>query len=159
MPAAVLEGPTERTAAFAAADAALAASGTVAVELAVAGLPCVIAYRVSPPSAAIARRLLRVDMVSLPNLVLGREVQPERLQERCTADELAAALASLLDDPEARRSQIEAGREAARALGAGGVAPSRRAARAVLSLVAGETDARAGEGEAPRYSSANAEEA
>ena len=129
----------------------------MAVELAVAGLPCVIAYRVSPLSAAVARRLIRVDYVSLPNLVLGREVQPERLQERCTPEALAEALAPLLDDPEARARQLAGCREAARALGLGGEVPSHRAARAVLSLM-GTVDADDRPGQ-PRYSRPNAKEA
>lgn len=157
VPTTVLAGPAEKAAAFAAADAALAASGTVAVELAVAGLPSVIAYRVSPVSAALARRLIRVDYVSLPNLVLGREVQPERLQERCTPKGLAEALAPLLEDGEARQRQLAGCREAARALGLGGTAPSERAADAVLSLIdaAEATDPF----DRPRYNQRNAKEA
>ncbi len=121
--------------AFAAADLALAASGTVAVELAVAGVPAVIAYRVNPLSAFLARRLIKVDYVSLPNLVVGEELQPELLQERCTGRSLASALERLLDDPAARRQQLEGCTRAARRLGLGGPAPSHRAAETILSVI------------------------
>ncbi len=135
VPAEVLTGTEAKFQAFAAADAALAASGTVAVELAVAGLPTVIAYRVNPLTAFLAARMIRVDHVSVVNLVLSREVQPERLQGRCTPSELAAALEALLYDPAARRAQREGCAAAAGVLGFGGPAPSLRAARAILSVI------------------------
>jgi lipid-A-disaccharide synthase len=135
VPAEVLTGAEAKYQAFAAADAALAASGTVAVELAVAGVPAVIAYRVNPVTAFLAARLIKVDHVSIVNLVLGHEVQPERVQGRCTPRELAAALEPLLIDPAARRAQLEGYAAAAGLLGLGGPPPSRRAARAVLSVI------------------------
>jgi lipid-A-disaccharide synthase len=135
VPAEVLTGAEAKYQAFAAADAALAASGTVAVELAVAGVPAVIAYRVNPVTAFLAARLIKVDHVSIVNLVLGHEVQPERVQGRCTPRELAAALEPLLIDPAARRAQLEGYGAAAGLLGLGGPPPSRRAARAVLSVI------------------------
>jgi lipid-A-disaccharide synthase len=136
VPAEVLREADAKHGAFAAADAALAASGTVAVELAVAGLPAVIAYRVNPITAFLAARLIRVEHVSVVNLVLEREVQPERLQGRCTPSELAAALEPLLHDPAARRAQREGCAAAAGLLGLDGPAPSLRAARGVLAVIA-----------------------
>jgi len=135
VPVAVLHGEDEKYDAFAAAEVALAASGTVAVETAVAGLPTVVAYRVAPASAAIARRLIRVRFVSIVNLVLGRQVQPEFLQERCTPPLLAAALRPLLADRTARDALRTAVRPALEALGLGGPRPSLRAARAVLAAI------------------------
>jgi lipid-A-disaccharide synthase len=120
---------------FAASTAALSASGTVTLEVALAHLPQVIAYRVNPLTAAIARRLIRVTHVGLPNLVLGREIAPERLQERCTPRDLAAALAPLLDDPVARASQVQAAGEMRTALLPSGGDPARAAAEAVLDLL------------------------
>jgi lipid-A-disaccharide synthase len=133
----VLDGPAEKYAAFAAADAALAASGTVAVELAVARCPTVVAYRVSPLSAAIARRMLKVRYVSIPNLVLDRVVQPELLQENCTPAALAPALAGLLrDGAKARQRQLaDLERVVAALSGAGDGPPSRQAARCVLEAI------------------------
>ena len=132
----LLETPDQKQAAFAAADAALAASGTVAVELAAARVPTVVAYRVSPLSAAIARRLLKVRYASIPNLVLDREIQPEFLQENCTATKLAAALSELLMDGSRRERQSAELERVVKALsGAGEGRPSQQAARTVLKVL------------------------
>lgn len=135
VPTVVVRDTDAKYEAFAASHAALAASGTVAVETAVAGLPTVVAYRVAPLSAAIARRLIKVRFVSIVNLVLDREVQPEYLQERCTADNLIAALDPLLAERGARDAFRAAVRPALEALGLDGPAPSVRAARAVLARI------------------------
>lgn len=135
VPVTVLTKPEEKTKAFAASDVALAASGTVAVELAVMGVACVIAYRLSSMTAFIGRRIVKVPHVSLPNILLGREVQPEFLQESCTPDKLAAALGLLLDDPRARAVQTKAVGEAIRKLTPEGTAPSHQAARTILKLI------------------------
>ena len=135
VPVMLLRDAAAKYEAFAAADAALAASGTVAVELAVAGVPAVIAYKVSPLTSFIGRRVVKVTHVSIPNILLGREAQPELLQENCTAEKLAGALGRLLSDPAARDAQIEACREATRMLDPGGQRPSQRAARAVMDLI------------------------
>lgn len=93
---------------FSASTAALAASGTVALELAMAGVPTVIGYKVSPMSAFLARRLVNLEFYSLPNILLGREVMPEILQEDCTADNLVSRLYPLLSDNAARKDQLNA---------------------------------------------------
>src|SRR5690606_11306648 len=82
----------ERRPAMAAADAALCTSGTITLETAALGVPTVVAYRASPLTAAVARRLIRVDTVTLVNLVTGRKTVPEFLQENCTAEALSTAL-------------------------------------------------------------------
>jgi lipid-A-disaccharide synthase len=87
---------------FAAADAALAKSGTTTLEAALAGTPMVVAYKVHPLSWAIFQRLRTVKWVSLVNLVADREVVPEILQSRAVAPELAAALRPLLDQSDSR---------------------------------------------------------
>jgi lipid-A-disaccharide synthase len=135
VPTEVLEGTAAKHLAFAAADAALAASGTVAVELAMAGVPAVVAYRVNPLTAILAARMIRVEHVSVVNLLLDRELQPELLQGRCTARNLAAAVKRLLDDPAARRAQLEGYALVAQQLGRGGAPPSHRAARRILDLI------------------------
>lgn len=132
----VLETPTEKAAAFHAADAALAASGTVALELALADAPTVIAYRVNPLTAALARRLLTVRQVSLVNIILGRLATPELLQGECRPDRLAAALATLLTDPAAAAAQRAAFADLRAKLGWGGPSPSDRAAQALLETIA-----------------------
>jgi lipid-A-disaccharide synthase len=87
---------------FAAADAALAKSGTTTLEAALAGTPMVVAYKVHPLSWAVFQRVRTVRWVSLVNLVAGREVVPEILQERAVAPELTAALRPLLDRTDPR---------------------------------------------------------
>lgn len=134
LPSAVVEGQEKKRDAFAASLAALAASGTVAVELAAAGLPAIISYKVNALSAAVARRVLKVRFASLINILLDREVQPEYLQERATPEALSKALLTLIEEPGAREAQREAVRPALEMLGASGLPPSRRAARKVLEL-------------------------
>ena len=128
----------EKHDAFAASAAALTKSGTSTLELALAGVPMVVAYRVNPVSAAIARRLIKVRYASILNIIAEREVVPERLQQDCTPDELARVLRDLLDDPAeaaAQRSAVAGPLASLRP--AGGVLPSEAAAREVLSLLPG----------------------
>ena len=132
VPTTVVMGEADKFAAFAAADVALAASGTVALELAVAGLPSVIAYKVTALTAWIVRHMIRVRYASLPNLILDKPLLPEFIQEDCTPQLLAAAVEELLLDEDARRAQIEGGAEVARQLGRGGPPPSEQAAKVVL---------------------------
>jgi lipid-A-disaccharide synthase len=132
----IVTAEAEKHAAFRRARAALAASGTVTLELALAGVPHVVAYRISLLEGVIARMILRVPSVILANLVLGENVVPEFLQTECTADNLGAALANVLDDTPVRRRQEDAFTRLDHILGAGDVSPSERAARAVLDLLA-----------------------
>lgn len=134
VPAMVVES-CEKWDAFAASDAALAASGTVALELAVSSVPMVIAYRVAPLTAMLARRLLTIKYVCLLNLLVDRPVVPELLQERCVPAELADALSPLMRDGPERRLQLEGCAEALRVLGVDGESPSLRAAREALSMM------------------------
>ena len=132
----LVEGDAEKYDAFAAAEAALAASGTVSLELALARLPTVIAYRLNPVTVALYRRLIRVKYVNLVNLMLDRMLVPELLQQDCRPDRLATELGRLLDDPAARQAQIDGVAEVARWLGQGDTPPSERAARTILNVVA-----------------------
>ena len=120
---------------FGAADAALAASGTVSLELAAAGTPQVVAYRTSALTAAIVRRLLRIDTVTLVNLVTETRAIPEFLQDSCSADRIVPALRDLLGDPEAAAQQNAAADRAMALLGRGGDPPGERAARSVLAQI------------------------
>ena len=135
----VLRGPAEKYDAFAASDVALAASGTVALELAMASLPAVIAYRINPLTHAYVSRVVKVDYANLINVILDREAVPEFLQHDCTPEKLAAAVTHLLDDPAARAAQIAACQEALKLLGYGGVSPALRAADEVLAVIARPT--------------------
>lgn len=138
LPVLVVEG-REKFDAFAAGTAGLAASGTVALELALAGLPTVITYRVSPVSAFVATRFLGLGKslrwVTLVNILMDAEVMPELLQAACTPERVAAEVARLLDQPAARDAMRAAMAEAVARLGQGGDSPSARAADAVLGFI------------------------
>lgn len=98
----------EKADAFAAADAALAKSGTVTSELAINRTAMVVAYKFDPLSAMWARRVATTKLVTILNIAAGRELIPEFLQERCQPELLAADLLALLTDEEARLEQLEA---------------------------------------------------
>jgi lipid-A-disaccharide synthase len=118
--------------------AGLIKSGTSSLEMAVAGIPHVVAYRVNPVTAAIVRRLIRVPHASLVNLLAEREVVPERLQEECTPEALAEALLAPMRDPAVAAAQRAGFAEAlARLRPEGGGAPSEAAARAALAVAEG----------------------
>lgn len=136
VPTLIVQGEKEKYDAFAAADVALAASGTVALELAMAKTPVVVTYRINPITAWAVRRLIKVRFVHLVNLILDREVVPEFLQESCRADFLAAALEDLLVHEDRRTRQIEGCMEAIKKLGYGGPSPASRAAEVVLRVIA-----------------------
>lgn len=125
----------EKHDAFAAAAAALVKSGTSTLELALAGVPMVVGYRVNPLTAMIAKRLVKVQFAALVNLLAGREVVPEMIQGRCTPPLLAGLLVQLLTDPQAAAAQRMAFRDVAADLAPPGLAPSRAAAAEVLALM------------------------
>lgn len=135
IPNIILEDEADKYPAFQAASTALAASGTVALELALAGTPMVIAYKLDWVTAFYIRRAVKVKFANLINLIEDRLVVPEFLQEQCTAENLAHASDRLLSDETARMAQREAFAEAARSLGFGQEAPSMRAARAALATL------------------------
>ena len=135
VPLHIVEAEADKFAAFGAADAALAASGTVTTELALAGTPMVVAYRIGWLTALLMRPLIRVRYVTLVNLLLEREAVPEFLQHRCRADLLAPALLRLLQDKQVRDRQKQDLAAAVHRLGRDEEAPSLRAARALLGFV------------------------
>lgn len=119
----------QKRAAFAAADVALAASGTVSLELAANATPMVIAYDMAWLSRKIISRMLKIDTVTLVNLVSETRVVPEFIGEDCRAELIGPALLEALAHPEAQMAAMERTMER---LGRGGEAPGLRAARAVL---------------------------
>ncbi|MFN3970737.1 MAG: lipid-A-disaccharide synthase [Gemmobacter sp.] len=131
----IVEDAGLKRGAFAAADVALAASGTVSLELAAAGCPMVIAYDMHPVTMWLMRRMARVDTVTLVNLVSETRAVPEFLGRDCRAARIAPALARLLDDPAARAAQTAAMALTMDRLGRGGEAPGMRAARSVLAAL------------------------
>ncbi len=125
----------EKRSAFRIARAALAKSGTVTLELALAGVPTIAAYRVGAAEAFILKRAIKVQSVILANLVLGENVVPEFLQEQCTAETLADAVRDVLVDSPLRRKQLEAFGRIDAIMSTGGQSPSVRAADVVLSTM------------------------
>jgi lipid-A-disaccharide synthase len=137
----IISDEAEKYAAFRRARGALAASGTVTLELALAGIPHVAAYRIPVIEGLIVRAAARIHSVIqtrsaiLANLVLGDNVVPEFLQSRCTAANLAQALTEILDDTPARRRQEMAFPQLDAIFGTEDKSPSERAARAVCDLL------------------------
>jgi lipid-A-disaccharide synthase len=127
----LVEGETDKFRAFKLAHAALAASGTVTLELALAATPMVVAYRVDGIAARL-RFLLKVQSVVLANLVLGENAFPEYLQEDCTPENLAGALELLLKDTPERRAQTAALARIPERMALDGGTPSDVAADIVL---------------------------
>ncbi len=132
----VIRDPRDKYDAFAASRAALAASGSVALELAMARLPMVVCYRLNPLTEMLLDRLLKVRQVNLVNLLLERPVVPELLRGECTPERLAAEVVRLVRDEPVRAVHLVAYDEVMRRLGAGGRSPSLRAADQVLAIIA-----------------------
>ena len=139
---AIVVGPDEKYDAFAASNAALAASGTVSVELGIAEVPTVVTYKLAWATAGLVALMKRIDHVSPINLVLDAAAQPEYLQHKATPAKLAPAIETLLTDAAARDAQLAACREGLERMGLGDEPPSRRAARAVLSVLNGRDGSR-----------------
>lgn len=136
VPTLILEDRDERFDAYAASWLAIAASGTVSLEAALAGLPLITIYKTRPLTAWLARRLITVAHVNLVNLILNRPAVPELLQEDCTPDLIASSAVRLLEDEQLRKDQAAALAEAAALLGGqGDRRPSERAAEHVLEIL------------------------
>jgi lipid-A-disaccharide synthase len=133
--ATVVEGEAAKLDAMKAATVALACSGTVTTELALAGLPMVVGYRIGPVTYAIVKRLIRTKYITLFNIAAGEAIAPELIQADCNGPALARELALRLDDPQLRARQIAAQNAALDRMGRGGPDPSEAAADAVLKIV------------------------
>lgn len=135
----IVQGEAAKWAAFRTADAALAASGTVTLELGLSGVPMIVAYRVSKIEE-ILKYLIKADSIVLTNLVLGENIIPEFIQWDCTPEKLAEALLPLLSDTPERRRQEEAFRRLDDLMRLGDEQPSARAARIVTDMLAGNSE-------------------
>jgi lipid-A-disaccharide synthase len=131
----IVIGEQEKRAAFRIARAALAKSGTVTLELALAGVPMVTAYRTGAIEAWIMLRAINVQSVILANLVVGENVVPEFLQQDCTPQNLSRALRDVLEETPPRRRQIEAFAKLDAIMSTGNATPSVRAADIVLAAM------------------------
>jgi len=122
--------------AFAASKVALAASGSVALELALAKLPMVVGYRLNPLTEAFLNRVLKVRQVNLVNLLLGRPLVCELLGHNCTPERVAASVTELVRNERVRAAHNEGYDEVRRQLETSGVPPSLRAADQILDIIA-----------------------
>ena len=130
----IVEDEADKFATFETADVAIAASGTVTTELALAGTPMVVAYRLGWLTYQLARHFVRVRFATLVNIVLDRRAVPEFIQAECTGVALAHATLKLLREPFVRDRQRLDLAEAVAKLGVGGEPPSLRAARVLLDF-------------------------
>lgn len=131
----VVEDGDDKRAAFAAADLALAASGTVSLDLAANDVPMVIGYDVAPISRLIISFLLKTDTVTLVNLVSDTRTVPEFIGRKCQPGPMSQALFQLIEDRSARQAQLDAMALTMQRLGRGGEAPGLRAARSVVAAI------------------------
>lgn len=134
----VVEGEEEKREALRAGDLALACSGTVTLEVAQAGAPMVVAYRLGSVTHFVARFLIRTPWVVLFNIAARDFVAPELIQDDCTGPRLAAELDRRLRDPALRRAQVAAQDAALDQMGRGGPDPSEAAAQVVLDVLSGD---------------------
>ena len=132
----VVDGGKDGFCAMRLARAALAASGTVTLELALAGTPMVVAYKVDPVAAPFLRRMIQGETVVLANLVLGENAFPEFLQEDCTAEKMAPVLSDVLGTSTRRDAQVAALARIPERLKLADGNPSEAAANAVLAVLA-----------------------
>jgi lipid-A-disaccharide synthase len=131
----IVVGEKEKKATFRIAHAAFVKSGTATLELALAGVPMVGAYKAGAVETRIMRSMIRVNSVILANLVIGENVVPEFIQQDCTAEKLLPALRDILADSPSRRRQVEAFAKIDRIMSTGNQPPSVRAADIVLSTM------------------------
>lgn len=131
----VVDGESAKRDAMAAATVALACSGTVTTELAVAGVPMVVGYRLAPVTYAILKRLIRTRYVTLFNIAAQDFIAPELIQDECNGAALAREVALRLDDPDLRARQTMRQSQALLKMGRGGPDPNEAAANAVLELL------------------------
>ncbi|WP_174300506.1 lipid-A-disaccharide synthase [Caulobacter sp. S45] len=136
VPPDVVEGDAPKLDAMAAATVALACSGSVTTELALLGCPMVVAYRVGPLTYQVLKRLVTTRFITLFNIAADEAVAPEFIQQDCTGERLASALAERLANPRLRRRQVQAQFEALDAMGRDPtLVPAERAADAALNLL------------------------
>lgn len=129
-------GEEDKFDAFAASLAAIAASGTVTLELALHDTPHIIAYKLSPLSAWIAKNFIKTPYVNLINIILGKRVVPELLLENCEPGPMSRALLELMDNKDARAAQIISFREALVQVGLGDPeTPSMKAAKVISGIL------------------------
>lgn len=135
LPVLVVENQQDRYGAFRVSSAAFAASGTVALELAICDVPHIIAYKVAPLTAFFARRVLHIQFVNLSNILLGREIIPELLQERCVKGNIRSYILELLRHEDLYHRQMDGFVKIRKILGQGEQTPSQNAADIIFDVI------------------------
>lgn len=135
LPILVVESEEDRHNAMSAATAAIAASGTVALELAIANVPHIIGYKVAPLTAVLAKKFLHIQFVNLSNILIGREIVPELLQDNCQPATIVHYINRFLEKDNLYRYQQEGFKKVQTVLGLGEQKPSERAADVILELI------------------------
>jgi len=135
VPTTIIEDAAEKSAAMAASDVAISASGTATLELACASVPAVVIYKVALLTGWLGRFLVNVKYASIVNIMADREVLPEFLQEYCKPKKIVAAINELIENESRRREVIDAEIAVVRQLAFDGQTPSERAAEETLRII------------------------
>lgn len=135
LPIIVLNNEADRYDALKASEVAIAASGTVALELAMIDVPHLIAYRVAPLTAFLVRHLLKIEFVNLSNILLGRAVVPELLQENCTKEKILYYVNRFLKKDDLYEKQMEGFEKVRQILGVSEQTPSANAADIIFKII------------------------
>lgn len=135
LPITVIEGEENRRDAFHEADVAIAASGTVALELAIVNVPHIIAYKVPKLTEWVARRFIHIQYVNLTNILLAREIVPELLQEDCNPTNIMAYVEQFIDAKPIYHRQLNGFDKVRKLLGMGEQKPSENAATTIIKFI------------------------
>ena len=135
LPIVVVEGEKERHDAFKNADVAIAASGTVALELAIVDVPHIIAYKVPKLTEWLVKHFIHIQYVNLSNILLGREIVPELLQEDCNADKIIYYVEQFVKHKPIYKKQIDGFEKVRKLLGMGQQTPSDNACKTILQII------------------------
>jgi len=135
LPVTIVEDEEDRHNAFKASAAAMAASGTVALELAIANVPHIVGYKVSPLTAILVRKFMHIQFVNLSNILLGREVVPELLQEQCVSGNICRFIKQFMAKDDIYDRQMDGFQKVREILGLGEQTPSENACDAILKLI------------------------
>lgn len=134
VPTTIVDNATDKSAAMAASDVAISASGTATLELACAGVPSVVIYKVARATGWLGPWLLNVKYASIVNILADREVLPEFLQWHCKPKSIVAAIDKMIENDDRRQEIIDAEAAVVRQLAVDGQTPSERAAQEVLRI-------------------------
>ena len=135
LPIIIVEGQEQRRNAFQDADVAIAASGTVALELAIVGIPHIIAYKVPKLTEWLAHHFLHIQYVNLTNILLGRENVPELLQQACNPEHILSYVEKFINQQQPYQKQMEGFEKLRKVLGYGEQMPSENAASAIINFI------------------------